>query len=519
MADEWLDRTVERELPGDEEPAPPTGDYTAVSSERAQLVVLAGEAQGRTYVVVDELLVGRSADAGVRLDGDDVSRRHAHLYRSDEGEFWIEDLGSRNGTQVNGFPVTQRLLRFGDKIRIGLRTVLLFTHFDRLEDQLLQSQKLEAVGQLAGGVAHDFNNLLGAVLANVSFLHDLGPEVTFADADVRACLSDLELAARRATDLVQRLVGFARPGKREDLPTDLGALVAEVAALVRRTFERAVEVEASSEDDVRVRGDRGQLYQLLMNLCLNARDAMVRGGTLTLRVERVNVPLGSAEHPLALPAGHYARVTVRDTGSGMDEQLQRRIFEPFFTTKAPGKGTGLGLATVYAIVTHHGGRVDVQSAPGKGSTFRVYLPLLVQTPKEVEVEARPASAGPETRRLRGVVLLVDDDEVLRNSTARLLRAQGYAVITAGDGREGVEAYRAQTDLIGVVLLDLDMPVMDGLQALRELRRDDPSVRVVICSGKMNAPGKDQLLAAGAAGVLPKPFDGPTLLEALEAAQR
>jgi len=311
-------------------------------------------------------------------------------------------------------------------------------------------------------------------------------------------------------DLTKQMLGFARRGKYEDRPTSVTDLVREVSGMVRRTFDRAITVQARVEPELFVRGDRTQLHQVLMNLCLNARDAMPDGGLICLEAEEIAPDDLDESSRAFLNPGRHVALTVRDNGVGMDEETRMRAFEPFFTTKPPGAGTGLGLATVYGIVKNHGGHVLMLSEKGEGSTFRVFLPAIEQAPSDLDTGPQRLLAEAGT----GTVLLVDDEEVVRRSTRRLLKQLGFEVIVAADGEEAVHLYETHRDEILFVLLDLIMPRMGGEAAFEELKRIDPDVRVLIASGYTDESRARQLTNLGAKGFLPKPFDHEALQSAI-----
>jgi len=515
MADHWdFDHTTEVKRATTEHLAVQGGRKDATTEdrlvplERAYLVVVMGPGVGRKYEVKDEIVVGRSTEADIQLAFGDVSRAHAKVTRSSRPvAFHVQDLASRNGTLVNGLPVQRKQLRFGDRIQIGASTILLFTYHDQLEDQLLQSQKMESIGRLAGGIAHDFNNLLGAVLNNVDFLDALDHHHTLGDAEVRSCLIDIKTAVNRAVDLTKQMLGFARRGKYEDRPTNITELVREVVAMVRRTFDRAITVQAHVEPELYVRGDRTQLHQVLMNLCLNARDAMTGGGVLRIEaLEYTDLDLLDESTKAFLDPGGHVLLVVEDTGCGMDEDTRARAFEPFFTTKPPGRGTGLGLATVYGIVKNHGGHVQLVSEVEKGSVFRIYLPAIDQVPAELET-------GPQRMSEKlggGTILVVDDEEVVRKSTGRLLGQLGFEVMLACDGQEATRLFQVHHETIQFVLLDLIMPRMGGEETFVALKKIDPRVKVVIASGFTDEGRARKMTDMGARGFLPKPFDNEAL---------
>jgi two-component system, cell cycle sensor histidine kinase and response regulator CckA len=504
-------KTLELSLPRAEGRPKTTSENQVVPREIAQLVMLLGGTEGRTYVVEEQAEIGRQAGCSIHLSDDDASRRHARIRRTDRG-FMIEDLGSRNGTFVNGLPIKhQQTLKIGDRIRIGAKTLMMFTRYDRLQDQLQQAQKMESIGHLAGGVAHDFNNLLGAILANLTYLQGLK---SYAGPDVQGCLADTVTATQRATELTQQLLSFARRRSGESHRVDISTLIREVCQLVTRTFSRSIAIEEEVPTNLAVIGDSGQLHQVLMNLCINARDAMPDGGTLTLSSKLLTLGEDSSEHPLLTP-GPYVLLAVSDTGVGMSPETLRRVFEPFFTTKGPDHGSGMGLAVAYGIVKRHGGYITAESRPGAGAAFRVYLPAAAEKYETAERPRPQKTRGYE----HGLVLVVEDEPLFRQSARRLLENQGHGVLCASDGVEAVELFKQHHDMIKVVLLDMIMPNLGGTETFHELRRIDPSVRIVLNTGRGDLAAVRPLLDAGASGCLQKPYDAATLTEAIAAALR
>ena len=336
------------------------------------LVELTGPRRGRRHRVVDETLMGRAPDAEVPLSGRDISRHHARIRRVASGSYHIEDLKSRHGTRVNGVPITETVLASGDRVTVGNSTLLLFTRYDPAEEQLFHAQKMEALGLLAGGIAHDFNNLLGAALNNLASLGRLSADTPLSAGEVQETLSDTRAALERVADLTRHLVGFAQLGKLHETSVDLGALVDEVTRLVTRSAQPKVHVVRSVPDGLSVRGDASQLLQVLLNVCINARDALTPGRGRIQVTARVATPADVTGMPEA-PTGGLVLVEVEDDGVGMDAEIQARAFEPFFSTKGPGRGSGLGLATVYGIMKNHGGHVALESVPGRGTVVRLLL--------------------------------------------------------------------------------------------------------------------------------------------------
>ena len=379
------------------------------------------------------------------------------------------------------------------------------------EERLRHTQKMEALGVLAGGVAHDFNNLLTAILGYAELLRlEAAPGTT-----VESAARTIEGAAERAAELTRGLLGFARRGKLRNEPFDLRATVREAAALLERTLDKSVRliVELADEPLV-VRGDQGQMVQAALNLAINARDAMPDGGDLKLEVRRAAPP---AELAASLPddaADAWAELSVADTGCGVPEELRARIFEPFFTTKRPGQGTGMGLAMVYGIARAHGGTVSLESAVGRGSTFVVHLPL----EKDAAVAVAPPAPADDSLR-PGLVLVVDDEPFVRDAAAAMIRSLGGRPLLAEGGAEAAALFRARAAEIDLVLLDLIMPGMDGERCFRELRAIDPAARIVLCSGHDVDGRAQRVLDAGAAALLRKPYTIAELAAALGAALR
>jgi len=371
-----------------------------------------------------------------------------------------------------------------------------------------QSQKLEAVGLLAGGVAHDFNNLLAAILGHADLLALEAAPGTDAAESART----IGLAAQRAAELTRQLLAFARLGQHRQEPVDLHAQVEEAVALLARTLDKSIRIERRLEAPRHhLLGDPGQVQQVIVNLAVNARDAMPAGGTLTLQtaVEQVDA-LGAAG---GLPQGEWLVLSVSDTGSGIPPQHLERIFEPFFTTKDEGRGSGLGLATVYGIVKAHGGEVRVYSEVGQGTRFIVSLPLLAEPAAAARAEAPPLPHG------SGVVLVVDDEELVRRTAGRMLSVLGYQPALVAGGQEALDWLGARADPPAAVLLDLAMPGMDGGACLKLMRARHPALRVVVSSGFARNARVQALLDDGASEFVQKPYRTGELAQALELALR
>lgn len=474
----------------------------------ARLIAIAGSQAGRKFKIGDHAVIGRGSDASVTLDDPEVSRNHARVTKSDVGAYLLEDLGSKNGTQVNGLPIARHLLSFGDKIQVGPHVMLLFAPFDPIEDQLLQRQRLEALGRVGAGVAHDLNNMLGAIGASIDYLSKLPADRTLGSDEVNACFEDIRLAATQATELTRGILKFARGRAQAHSPVDLSTLCSDVMRLIRHTFDRAIQIEAKIHPGLSVRGDQAELHQVLMNLCLNARDAMPGGGVLRVSA---NAVLPSSGQLPGVTTPHLV-LCVEDTGVGMDAATRARIFEAFFTTKREGAGFGLGLATVKEVVAFHGGQIQIESEENKGTRFLVFLPM-----HQTRVEATSVTGAHEAQVVtpaRGLILLIDDEEVVRRSFARLLRQAGHSVLEASDGVKGVEAYRLAATRPNLIILDLDMPVLSGEETQERLLEVDPDARILFVSGHDEPSRESAVHARGALGFLRKPCKVQVLLGAV-----
>jgi PAS domain S-box-containing protein len=362
----------------------------------------------------------------------------------------------------------------------------------RLEEQLRQVQKMDAIGQLTAGIAHNFNNLLSVILPNVTLGRARG-----ANPAVLGHLSDIEHAANRAAEMIRQLMLFARPeGQDKKTPIDIVATSRRTVEICGTTFDRKISIDLEAADDVpAVAAHAGQIEQVLLNICLNARDAFAQAETESPRIQ-ILIDRGSSG---------MVRIRVSDNGPGMDEATRSRVFEPFFTTKAVGHGTGLGLASVYAMVAEHHGRIRCESHPGEGSTFELELPAVEMTePASVRKPVESFERG------TGTVLIVDDEPLVRRAVRGILERGGYKVLESVDGIEGLETFTQERDNIDLVLLDQSMPGLSGDQVLLKLMDLAPQVPVVLLSG---LPGPAARLGHASA-VLTKPADATTLLCAI-----
>lgn len=381
------------------------------------------------------------------------------------------------------------------------------TERKKLEQQFLRAQRMESIGTLAGGIAHDLNNLLAPITMGVELLRRYEP-----NAKAKPIIDNIERAARRGSDLVKQVLSFACGVEGARVAMQVRHVVREIESIVENTFPKNILVETYLPDGLwLVTGDPTQLNQIVLNLCVNARDAMPDGGTLTLRADNIEIDEQYAVMNRGVSPGRYVVLSVTDTGIGMPREIIDRIFDPFFTTKEIGKGTGLGLSTVLGIVRSHGGFVNVYSEPGKGSTFKVYLPAqegaAAGDPVQSEAEKFPRGNGE-------LILIVDDEASILDITKQTLEAFGYRVITAEDGAQAIGQFALARDQVAVVLTDMMMPVMDGPALIVALKRIDPQVRIIAASG-LNANGNVAKAAnVGVKHFLPKPYSADTLLTTL-----
>jgi signal transduction histidine kinase/CheY-like chemotaxis protein len=392
--------------------------------------------------------------------------------------------------------IQQYILERGNRsLQIKLREV---------NQQLEQSQKMEAVGRLAGGVAHDFNNLLTAIMGHTRLLLDRLAE----DSDERREVERIDQASRRAATLTKQLLAFSRRQVLQPEIVDLNSVVTDIQDMVQRMIGEDIELVCALDPDLgSIRADRGQLEQVILNLCVNARDAMPEGGQLTIQSFRQHLPAEAPEGSTGSPRGLQVVLVVRDTGHGMDAQTRERVFEPFFTTKERGKGTGLGLSTVYGIVRQSGGNIQLESESGRGTTFWIFFPWRQETvaaaPSEhhsSEPARSPApSSGNET------VLLVEDEEVVRDLAREILDMHGYRVVTASQGLEALRAFETHEGRIDLLLTDVVMPVMGGRELAKRLTAQQTNLRVLFVSGYTDEVAFHDGLLESRASFLAKPF--------------
>jgi len=442
-------------------------------------------------------------------------------YRKEVIATWLDDR-KRYGIGEARARTYRATCKDGSKKVIYFRTVsmetgdqLVFyediTEIQHLEEQLRQSQKMEAIGTLAGGIAHDFNNLLQAIMGYAQMIMMDKEE---GDADLGR-LREIEKAGQRAGQLTKQLLTFSRKVESKLRPVDLNQEVWQVEGLLKRIIPKMITIELHLEEGLKViNADPAQVEQIMMNLGVNARDAMPEGGRLVIETETINLDKEYCRAHLGAVPGEYVLLSISDTGSGMDKETVEHIFEPFYTTKEADKGTGLGLSMVYGIVKSHGGYIMCYSEPGEGTTFKIYLPAIETVSIEYGAkreEQEEIQGGSET------ILLVDDEVFLQDLGKELLGRFGYTVLIADRGESALEIYKKKRDEISLVILDIIMPGMGGKKCLEELLRMNPLVKVVFTSGySINGPTREAP-HAGAKGFINKPYELRQMLKVVREA--
>lgn len=381
-----------------------------------------------------------------------------------------------------------------------------------LEIQLQQSQKMEAIGRLAGGVAHDMNNVLGAIMGSASVLE----LETLANDGQRADVENILVACRKGRDLTRDLLGFARKGKYIKEPILLNEIIEEVKSLLVRTISKTIHVQTELAETLSYMvGDRSQIHHALMNVCINGADAIDGAGELRIRTENISILDDTQAAAKGITSGEYVQLTVADTGCGIDPENIDKVFEPFFTTKPKGEGTGLGLSMAFGVIKNHGGALSLASS-AQGTTVTFLLPAIPDA--EVHIPAKPATPISVHPR-PGSILLVDDEAIIRNATKRLLNQMGHDVILAQNGIEGLRVFETRRHEISLVLLDIIMPEMHGIDTWEHLVKIDPTVNVVLFSGYSKDERVEKLLESGAVQFVQKPFDIDVLAATIRRALR
>jgi PAS domain S-box-containing protein len=476
-------------------------------------------------------IIGR--DSSVLLPAGWGSEEDDLLRRAGAGE-WISPYGTnrvrKDGTiipvllgmsaivdddgAVVGVASTSRLLAAGPTP--GTEAHVPQEDRERLRAQLEQAQRLEGLGQLAGGVAHDFNNLIGVILNYAEFVGDEIDAAAGADASPRwkaasQDVAQIRRAAERAAGLTRQLLSFARREVIQPQVIDLNALLDNMASILRRTLGANLELITSLAEELPpVLADPGQIDQLILNLAVNARDAMPDGGSLTITTDSFHVDRAYAAAWSSVLPGDYVRVTIADTGVGMSAEVIKHAFEPFYTTKGKGEGSGLGLATVYGVVTQAEGHIRIHSKPGDGTTFTVLLPVTTRS------AAQAIAIPPGRDRSQGrTALIVEDEDALREVTRRLLTRKGYTVITAANGAEAITAAAGYQGVIDLLITDVIMPQMLGREAAEKIQRTRPDIRVLYMSGYAQPFLASQGRLDPGVILLDKPFTERELLDKVD----
>lgn len=446
------------------------------------------EALGTVYDMVDVAPVQEAISAGAVWSG----RRNRT----------IQPIGEQRVVEITMSPVRDASGQLRNLVWVE-RDV---TAEVELQERLMQAQRMEAIGTLAGGVAHDFNNLLSGILGYSSLLK--GEPSSWSDIQQAATV--IERAAKRAADLTQKLLGFARQGKHKHESFSIHDSIAEVLTLLTRTTDPKVTIEGVLDaENPWIRGDSGQLGQVLLNLAINSTHAIKNSGRLTIYTRNVpfnELPIFEETFPRA---EEYIEVKVEDTGCGIPDDKLSRIFEPFFTTKE--KGSGLGLAMVYGIVQNHDGAIKVDSTVGEGTTFTLYLP----TSTYQEPAQKPPAPITQVRQGKGTILVIDDEEIVRNIAAKMLTRIGYEVITIADGHEAVDFYSKNQEKVDLVIVDMMMPRMDGRECFSALRQINPNVRAILSTGYSHNQAVQEVIDEGLLGYIGKPFDLQEIATAVE----
>jgi len=431
---------------------------------------------------------------GVPIDGEEVEYKSAY--------------GVTRFLEVYATPMQDK----NGRVQGAIFMMVDISDFKQLEEQLRQAQKMEAIGTLAGGIAHDFNNILTGIIGYL----DMALSEIEESNPIYDSLKKVSKNADRAAELTAQLLTYSRRRMERPGPVDINNCLNEALELLIHTINPAIEIKVVKEPVLEIiKADPGQMHQMLMNLIINACDAMPEGGILSIATENIQLSAEVVTKLSIIKPGEYIRISISDTGEGMPPELLERIFDPFFTTKEVGKGTGLGLSVVYGIIKGHKGYIDVVSSVGTGSVFVVYLPLLKSVIAEVSESQQPAAEEvPVERGYNETILIVDDEESVRELGVGILRKNGYRAITAEDGIEALEIFKLHYREIDAVVLDLWMPKKSGRQTLLEMLKFYPNVPIIISSGYDTSGAIQELLDLGARDFVPKPYKSHSLLQTL-----
>lgn len=471
-------------------------------------VVLVNDAYCKMVEKPREEIEGKPMSVIFEKDKQAVAlEKHQERFRSRSVPPRLErDIILWNGKRIS-LELSNTFLEIPHRRVLLLSVVRDITEHKKLQEQILRNQRLESIGTLAGGIAHDLNNVLAPILMSIQMLRK-----QHKDSVSERVLSILEASAKRGAEVVRQVLTFARGVEGEHKLLQPGNLILEVENFVRETFPKTIRLQTSKPDDLKaIKGNATQLYQVLLNLCVNARDAMPSGGTLNLEANNIVLDENYVHFHADARPGPYIQVSVSDTGMGIPKKLTNKIFDPFFTTKETGKGTGLGLSTALGIVKSHGGFITVYSEVGKGTRFSVYFPA-AEPRQAVQLESKkeqlPLGHGE-------LLLVVDDEAFIREMTKAALEAHGYNVLLAENGFEALSKFRQHQRDIRLVITDIAMPEMDGHAAIREIRKISPAMKIIGISGLAGAEDLKKTAAPDTQAFLTKPFSVEQLLTILE----
>lgn len=493
-----------------------TVDYAVIVLDAAAVVRRWNPGAEQIFGWTAEEVVGTSGhvifvEPDIRAGMPEVELRTATDQGRAEDERWHR---RKDGSRFWGSGLLVSLRR-GAALRGYVKIVRDYTDRRRLDEAVREVQKLESIGVLAAGVAHDFNNVLTAILGNLSLARSARANARLEQVD--SLLEEAERASRRAADLVKQLLNYAGKGRREVRSLDIARVISDTVDIVRASVSPKIRLELDAPPSLRIHADPGQVQQLILNLVLNAAEAIGdRAGRVHIQVcvrDFAEAELRSRYLGFPLPPRPYTEIVVRDDGEGMDEARVKQIFDPFFTTKFLGRG--LGLAAALGIVRSHGGGIAVDSAPGRGSTFTVILPA----EEDLGGPHTVAEAVAEVARGEGLVMVVDDEAAVRSLVQRSLESLGYTVLLAEHGKQALDVLERSIDPISLVLLDLAMPVMDGVETAARLQQRWPKLPIIVMSGLADEDALRHLGNVRVSGFVPKPFTAEQLAQAVALAPR
>jgi PAS domain S-box-containing protein len=456
------------------------------------------------YGYTREEIIGRtSVELGI-IDSETRKRLLSEIKTRERLRAFELPLRSQSGA-VRTVLFSWDTIEFDDQSCV-IATIIDITELRRLEEQNQRLQRMESIGALAGGIVHDLNNVLGPIMLVLGTL-----QRKLANSEDREMINLLQQKSKRAAELVRQILTFARGSQTKRSPVHLSRIADEVVSMIKPTFPANITILKRFAPDLQhIFADATQIIQVLMNLVVNARDAMPGGGTITIEAENIAIDPVLAGTTSGMKPGEYVLLRVTDTGSGMTAEVKERIFNPFFTTKEDGKGTGLGLSTVASIVKTHEGEMQVSSEPGRGTEFRVYFPA--QHAAQTEGESAPALLAVQGNGER--ILFVDDDAIVREVVKIALEAGGYRVLTAADGSEAVALFAKEQATIAAVVTDMDLPLMDGIMLAGVLQKMQPGIRIIGSSGTPDIERLQRFNDSGIKEFLSKPYTSETLLRVI-----